>query len=362
MRRLLLRCAVLVGPLVLPTLAGCAPVGLINPVLGLFGHSAPTASASTASAFPSSAESCSTNAVSQASGLLGHPSPAAGAGTAGANPTGAGTTSANPASAGNGSPGFFSPLLGLFGHPSPTASTDDGSANTANPGLIGDHGGGASIVSQAVGAFGNPSPTASGNPATTDPNGADTAIPNPTSTDTPSANPTSADNGSAGTVGADSGHAGFFSRVFGLFGHHASTTSANPVRGNPTDSGSAATASLGTILSMRFVSATNQPGAGTGSATTAMTGAHGGGTSSSFRVAGMGNGAMGMMPATGPDGDGTTGPQSPLRPGPGQATEFTLRMDDGSTLTVVQSDDQGLLPGDWVQLISGEHAHVARAE
>jgi collagen type VII alpha len=412
MRRSLLQCAMLFGALMLPALTGCAPVGLINPVLGMFGQSPPTASSITASIIPTSVGSCGTGAVGQVSGLFNHPSPAAD------------TASANPASAGNASPGFFSRAFGLFGHSSPTASTvttstvttsiatagtvtantDSGSANTANPGLIGDHsagaravgpaggsfgrpyatvnadatnasltndgsGGGASAVSQAVGSSGHPSPAASSNTAITSPNSVDTATANPTGTDTPSANNTitpsngSPGNGSAGTGSADSGNPGFFSRVFGLFGHHGSTTNTSRASNNPatTDGGTAATVSFGTILSMRFVSATNQPGAGIGSATTVMTGARGGGASS-FRVAGTGNGAMGMMPATGADGDATPGPQSPLRPGPGQVTEFTLRMDDGSTLTVAQSDDDGLLPGDRVQLIPGDYAHVARAE
>jgi outer membrane lipoprotein SlyB len=96
---------------------------------------------------------------------------------------------------------------------------------------------------------------------------------------------------------------------------------------------------------MRLVPATDQSSAGMGGVTNALTGAHGGGTASSLRIA------------------GTQPPQRPVTgQATGQATEFTLRMDNGFTMIVVQGDDQGLLPGDQVRLVPGDRTRVARAE
>ncbi len=169
---------------------------------------------------------------------------------------------------------------------------------------------------------------------------------------------------SATPIGTDSGSADAASQGGGPFGHHSPIASTNTAVANPANAGggSPGTIRFGTILSVRFVAGTDQPSAGMGHAATAESGAHGAGAAASLRVASMGNDAMGLMPGTAMDGGSTTDTRSPLRPGPGQVTEFTIRMDDGSTVTEVQADDQGLLPGDWVQLIPGDHVGVARAE
>ena len=117
MPRSLLRFAVLAGPLTLPALAGCAPVGLIDQALGLFGHSSPTASVN-----PTSTDSGSPSIVSQVSGLFGQPSP-----TASINPT-----SANPISANGSNSSAVSQVAGLFGHPSPAASVTTASVGTTS--------------------------------------------------------------------------------------------------------------------------------------------------------------------------------------------------------------------------------------
>jgi len=119
----------------------------------------------------------------------------------------------------------------------------------------------------------------------------------------------------------------------------------------------------GTILSMRQVAAPAQPAGGTGGAMNAMTagssGATGGGWSSM-----MTGGLSGMLPG-GLGGSSMsnlsniTGTAPPAKPAStaanhGQATEFTLRMDDGSTQTVVLGDAQGLHTGDRVEIVRGD--------
>jgi outer membrane lipoprotein SlyB len=389
MPRSLLRFAVLAGPLTLPALAGCAPVGLIDQALGLFGHSSPTAAtniasanpvgvsplsasttcanianANTASTNPTGADSGSASIVSRVTGWFGHSSP---------------TASVNPTSTDSGSPSIVSQVSGLFGQPSPTASINPTSANP-----ISANGSNSSAVSQVAGLFGHPSPAASVTTAsvgttsvstdslnTASLQAADlqtanlnTASVNTASVNTASVNPTSAD-----PTSAESGSSSKFGWLSGLFGHRSPTAEVNPLS-TSADNGTASPLSLGTILSMRLVPATDQSSAAMGSGTNATTGAHAGGTAPSLRIAGVGGGPMGMRTGTGMDGGGMAGTQTAqgraagpaTGPATGQATEFTIRMDGGSTLIVVQGDSQGLLPGDQVQLIPGVPTRVARAD
>jgi hypothetical protein len=359
MPRSLLRCAVLAGPLALPALAGCAPVGLIDQAFGLFGHSSPTASTNSASANPLTATPVGVSPLSASTTC----------------PTVANTTTASTnttSSADNGSASIVSRVSGWFGHSSPTAGANPISANP-----ISANSGSSNIVSQVSGLFGQPSPAVSVNTASVNTDSLNAASlnaasANAASVNTASVTPANANPINAGPISADGGSSSRFDWLFGLFGHHSSTAGVNPASTNPTsaDNGSASTLGLGTILSMRLVPATNQSSAAIGSATNAMTGAHGPGTAPSLRIAGLGGGAMGIRTGTGMDGGGSAGTQPPQGPAIGrttgpatrQATEFTIRMDSGSTLIVVQGDSQGLLPGDQVQLIPGDPTRVARAD
>ena len=117
----------------------------------------------------------------------------------------------------------------------------------------------------------------------------------------------------------------------------------------------------GTVLSMRPATpadgqaSNRQPsnGNGMGNPAGAMAAGPGGsvagfGNFASMLVAGLGVGAMpGMSSATA---------QTPHGP----ATMFTVRMDDGSTLSVVQDGDLGLHPGDRVQVIHGDRTRLVR--
>jgi outer membrane lipoprotein SlyB len=93
--------------------------------------------------------------------------------------------------------------------------------------------------------------------------------------------------------------------------------------------------------------------------TAGSSGATGGGWSSM-----MTGGLSGMLPG-GLGGSSMsnlsniTGTAPPAKPAStaanhGQATEFTLRMDDGSTQTVVLGDAQGLHTGDRVEVVRGD--------
>jgi outer membrane lipoprotein SlyB len=349
MRRSLLRCAVLAGPLTLPALAGCAPVGLVDQAFGLFGHSSPAASANPLTANIASANPVTTTPVGV--------SPLS-ASTTCANLANPNTASTNPTSADRGSSSIVSRVSGWFGHSSPTASVNTASTNPTSA-----DSGSPSTVSQVSGLFGHPSSAASDNTASLN-----TASLNIASLNAASVNTASVNTANANPTSADSGSSSTFGWLSGLFGHRSSTAGVNPASTNPTsvDNGSASAVGLGTILSMRLVSATDHSRAAMGSVTNTMTGAHGGGAAPSLRIAGLGGGAMGMRSGTGVDGDGMAGNQTPqgtaTGPATGQATEFTIRMDGGSTLIVVQGDSQGLLPGDQVQLIPGSPTRVARAE
>ncbi len=134
-----------------------------------------------------------------------------------------------------------------------------------------------------------------------------------------------------------------------------------------------------TILAMRQVPAHGQPGAGIGGLTGGIAGglgagvgggangAAGGGTWSSMLVTGFGGGSLGRM-ASGigqlagnpaPQAQ-TIAPQAQTIAPQAQTMEFKLRMDDGSALTVVQSNDQGLHVGDRVHVIRGERPQIVR--
>ena len=124
----------------------------------------------------------------------------------------------------------------------------------------------------------------------------------------------------------------------------------------------AVAASDGTVLAMRQMPAQGQPSAGMGGAASALSGAIGGGAGggtgggnwSSMLTAGLGAALSGTG---GNKASSSAGGPAPQR----QAVEFTLRMDDGSKLTVVQGDDQGLRAGDRVHVIRGEKTRVVRA-
>jgi outer membrane lipoprotein SlyB len=129
----------------------------------------------------------------------------------------------------------------------------------------------------------------------------------------------------------------------------------------------AADSSEGTVLAMRPVPTPSQPvaqpaGAGTGGSLGAlgsgMTGNAGGGWSSMLS-AGLGGGSMAALASS--VGAGAATPPATHSEHPGQSVEFTLRMDDGTTLTVVQDDDQGLHTGDRVRVTHGDRVRVARA-
>ena len=126
----------------------------------------------------------------------------------------------------------------------------------------------------------------------------------------------------------------------------------------------ASTQTDGTILSMRAVASPSQPAAGTGGAMSAMTGGLGGGASggaggvSSMLGGGLGGGALGNMSSLFGSAPAT---QAAAAVPHAQAVEFTLRMDDGSTQTVVQGDAHGLHAGDRVQVIRGDRTQVVRA-
>jgi outer membrane lipoprotein SlyB len=154
----------------------------------------------------------------------------------------------------------------------------------------------------------------------------------------------------------------------GLPTNQVATLLSHPTSTTPTGTTPTGTTNDGTILSMRTVAAPSQPAGGTGGAMSAMNnpmaaglggGASGGtGGLSSMLVAGLGGGGMGNMtsligaaPATPAQAAATHG----------QAVEFTLRMDDGSTQTVVQGDAQGLHAGDRVEVVRGDRTHVVRA-
>ena len=131
----------------------------------------------------------------------------------------------------------------------------------------------------------------------------------------------------------------------------------------------------GTILSMRSVPAPAQPAGGMGGAMTAMTGRSSGGTSGGWSslmpgglsgglpggIGGSSMGSMTSMTGTAP----AAAPTNPVSASPastatthGQAMEFTLRMDDGSTQTVVLGDAQGLHTGDRVEVIHGDQTRL----
>jgi len=124
----------------------------------------------------------------------------------------------------------------------------------------------------------------------------------------------------------------------------------------------------GTILSMHPATpadrqaSNNQPSGGTGNAAGGMAAGLGGGTGggnswSSMLVSGLGGGAFSGM-------SGTPAPTPAPTPTPtshGPATAFTVRMDDGSTQTVVQDHELGLHPGDRVQVISGDRTRLVPA-
>jgi outer membrane lipoprotein SlyB len=119
----------------------------------------------------------------------------------------------------------------------------------------------------------------------------------------------------------------------------------NPATTSANFSGGAATSSSGRIVSMNLVPAESEPSGGTGSAMGAMTSGVGSAWSSLLAI-GSGGGSMHTTTA-----DSTAG----------QATSFRLRMDDGSTLTVVQGYNPGLHAGDRVRVIQGDHTHVVPA-
>jgi outer membrane lipoprotein SlyB len=121
------------------------------------------------------------------------------------------------------------------------------------------------------------------------------------------------------------------------------TTSASTIAGPTTSSG-------GRIVSMSLVPAESEPSGGTGSAMGAMTSGVGSAWSSLLAI-GSGGGSMHTTTA-----DSTAGGSMA-----GQATSFRLRMDDGSTLTVVQGYNPGLHAGDRVRVIQGDHTHVVPA-
>jgi outer membrane lipoprotein SlyB len=58
---------------------------------------------------------------------------------------------------------------------------------------------------------------------------------------------------------------------------------------------------------------------------------------------------------------GAVGSAAAVAPGAGPAYEFIVREDNGQTVSVVQSNDQKLRPGDRTALLGGPHARLERA-
>ncbi len=151
--------------------------------------------------------------------------------------------------------------------------------------------------------------------------------------------------------------AGVTNQAAALFNHPASKTSD------------------GTILSMRSVPVAAQPAGAMGGATTAMAARSSGGAGGSWSSmlpgalagglpGGLGSNSMGNLTGiTGTPPAATPAPAVSATPASaasihGQAMEFTLRMDDGSTQTVVLGDAQGLHAGDRVEVIRGDKTRL----
>ena len=116
--------------------------------------------------------------------------------------------------------------------------------------------------------------------------------------------------------------------------------------------GRAAEVSYGTIVSMRDV-AVQGPSSGIG----ALGGAAAGGVAGSF----LGGdprmnilGAIGGALIGGIAGSAVEGGLAS-----GQAVEFIIRVDDGQTISVVQSNENRFVPGQRVAIIRGDHLRLA---
>jgi outer membrane lipoprotein SlyB len=132
----------------------------------------------------------------------------------------------------------------------------------------------------------------------------------------------------------------------------------------------ASTSGDGTVLSMRAVPTPNQPATGIGGGASVMTGgpnagmgtgasgSPGGSGLSSMLTGGLGGSAIASMSSL----IGTASAPKPATAAPqAQEVEFVLRMDDGSTQTVVQGEAKGLHKGDRVRVVHGERTHLIRA-
>ncbi|HQU01246.1 MAG: hypothetical protein B7Z78_02075 [Rhodospirillales bacterium 20-60-12] len=112
----------------------------------------------------------------------------------------------------------------------------------------------------------------------------------------------------------------------------------------------------GQILSERPVAVVGQ-GGGIGT----LAGGAVGATAGSF-IGGPGGGAVNVLGAIGGAiVGGLVGNAVGTSATSGQAVEFIIRQDDGTTISVVQTNELQLQPGDRVQIIRGNRTRLARA-